>query len=72
MDIGGFSRFSLERGNTVVLYLGASPVARFDVQSCSIQPSSRIELIQSYVCDGDEVMIDGSNCTSVEVKPLGH
>lgn len=71
MDIGGFSNFSLEGTNTVVLYAGSSPVVRFDVLGCSVQPSSRIQLIKSHVCDGDEIIIDGSRCTMMEIKPLG-
>ncbi len=70
-SIGGFSNFSLEGTNTVVLYAGSSPVLRFDVMDCSVQPSSKIQLIKSDVCDGDEIMIDGSRCTMMEIKPLG-
>jgi hypothetical protein len=70
-SIGGFSNFSLEGTNTVVLYAGSSPVVRFDVMDCSVQPSSKIQLIKSDVCDGDEIMIDGSRCTMMEIKPLG-
>ncbi len=70
-SIGGFNNFSLEGTNTVVLYAGSSPVLRFDVMDSSVQPSSRIQLIKSDVCDGDEIMIDGSRCTVMEIKPLG-
>jgi hypothetical protein len=70
-SIGGFSNFSLEGTNTVVLYAGSSPVARFDILGCSVQPSSKIQLIKSDVCDGDEIIIDGSRCTMMEIKPLG-
>ena len=72
-SIGGFNNFSLEgtNKNTVVLYVGSRPIVRFDVQGCSVQPSSKIQLIKSDVCDGDEIMIDGSRCTMMEIKPLG-
>ncbi len=70
-SIGSFSNFSLEGNNTVILYAGPSPVLRFDVMDCSVQPSSKIELIKSDVCDGDEIMIDGSRCTMMDIKPLG-
>ncbi len=70
-SIGSFSNFSLEGNNTVILYAGSSPVLRFDVMDCSVQPSSKIQLIKSDVCDGDEIMIDGSRCTMMEIKPLG-
>ncbi len=71
VDIGGFYGFSLEGVRTVVLLSGTIPVASFDVQGCNVQPSSKIELIKSYVCDGDEVMIDGVKCTVLDIKRLG-
>ena len=70
-NIGGFTNFSLVGKNTVVLYAGSSPVAQFDVLDCSVQPTSKIHLIKIDVCDGDEIMIDGSRCTMMEIKPLG-
>lgn len=70
VNIGGFSRFSLQ-GVTVILYAGSSPVARFDLQNCEAQPTSQIDPIKTDVCDGDEILIDGSRCTMMEIKSLG-
>ena len=70
-SIGGFSSFAPEGNNTVILYAGSLPVARFDVRDCSVLSTSTIRLIKSDVCDGDEIMIDGSKCTMMEIKPLG-
>jgi len=70
-SIGYFNSFSLEAPNTVILYAGSKPVLRFDVQDCSVQPSSKIQPLKSDVCDGDEIMIDGFKCTMMEIKPLG-
>jgi hypothetical protein len=67
-DLGGFTSFSLSGTNTVTLYGGSTPMARFDVQDCDVQPRSTIRLIKSQVCDGDEVMIDGSKCTVMNVQ----
>jgi hypothetical protein len=61
-DIGGFSSFSVTGSNTVALYLMNKPFVKFDVQ-CNIDPTSKLQLIKGYVCDGDEVLIDGSKCT---------
>ncbi len=71
MDIGSFNSFALEGYNTVVLYIGTMPVVRFDLQDCEINPGSVIRLLQTNVCDGDEIEIDGFNCTMMEIKPLG-
>jgi hypothetical protein len=70
-NIGGFSNFSLEGVNPVILFAGSIPVARFDVLDCSVPPSSKIQLIKSDVFDGDKITIDGSRCTMMEIKPLG-
>ena len=69
-DLGGFSNFVLQGSNTVVLYAGSTPTGKFDVQNCDVQPRSRILLLNSMVCDGDEVMIDGNRCTVMNVSSL--
>ncbi len=70
-QIGAFTRFALERENTVLLYYVNSPVVRFDVQSCEIQPWSSIQILHSYMCDGDQLVIDGLKCVIMEIQPLG-
>jgi hypothetical protein len=69
-DLGGFTGFILQGSNTVVLYAGSTAVGQFDVQSCNVTSTSSILLIKTMVCDGDEVMIDGSRCTVMNVKSL--
>jgi hypothetical protein len=66
-SLGGFTSFSVTGGNTVTLYAGNVPFVRFDVQ-CSIESSSRIQLIRGYVCDGDDILVDGSRCTILNVN----
>ena len=69
-DLGGFTSFSVT-GNTVTLYLGNAPLAKFDVRcDVEVQPDSRLQLIKSLVCDGDEVLVDGSTCTVLDVTSL--
>ncbi len=69
-DLGGFTGFVLQGGNTVILYAGSSPTSQFDVQSCNVTPTSSILLLKSMVCDGDEVLIDGTKCTVMNIKSL--
>ena len=70
VDLGGFNGFVLSRGSTVVLYAGSTPTGQFDVQNCDVQPQSRILLLNSMVCDGNEVVIDGNRCTVMDVKSV--
>jgi len=44
---------------------------RFDVQNCNVRPSSKIPLLKSNACDGDEIMIDGKRWVRMEIKPIG-
>jgi hypothetical protein len=69
--IAMYDRFTLEGMNTITLYSGTMPVARFDVQNCSVQPTSSIELVQNYMCDGEKLKIDGNDCIIMEIKPIG-
>lgn len=69
-DLGGYNTFVISRGNTIILYAGSTPVGQFDLQSCDVQPQSRILLLKSMVCDGDEVLIDGNRCTVMDVKSV--
>jgi len=67
MDLGFFNSFTVTGNNTVTLYSGQQPYARFDVMDCSVDSRSKIQLIKSYVCDGDEILIDGSKCTIMNI-----
>jgi hypothetical protein len=67
-DLGGFTSFSVT-GNTVTLYSGTKPFVKFDVR-CDVQPKSKLQLIKSDVCDGDEVLIDGVKCTILNLTSL--
>ena len=69
-DFGGFTSFVLQGTNTVVLYAGTTAIGQFDVQTCNVEANSTIRLVRSPVCDGDEVVVDGSNCTVMNVKSL--
>ena len=67
-NIGGFTSFSVTGNNTVTVYTGTTPFVKFDVMDCSVDSKSKIQLIKSYVCDGDEILIDGSKCTIMSVS----
>ncbi len=69
-SFGGFSSFSVSGGNTVTLYSGNTPFIKFDVD-CSITPTSKIQLLKGDMCDGDEILVDGSRCTILNVVSSG-
>ena len=70
VDFANFTSFYLPGGNTVVLYAGPVPLAQFDVPDCLVLPSSKIQLLKSYMCDGDELLIDNERCVIIAVRSL--
>jgi hypothetical protein len=68
-DLGNFTSWIVETNHTVVFYAGQRPIARLEIPDCEIRPLSSIRLIKSYVCDLDEIMIDGVACriSTVEI-----
>jgi len=64
--VGGYNSYVVI-GNTVILYAWGTPFASFDVK-CNIQSTSQVQIGTSPVCDGDNVMVDGSKCTILDVR----
>ncbi len=65
-DMAGFTSFSVS-GDTVTLYSGSTPSVKFDAQ-CDVEETSKVQLIKGYVCDGDEILVDGSKCRVMNVN----
>jgi hypothetical protein len=69
-DLGRFTNWYLETAHTVIFYDGEVPLARVEIPYCEINPLSTILLLKSYVCDSDEIMVDGVACRIISVKVL--
>jgi hypothetical protein len=68
MDFGRSTSFYVQGGHSIIFYSGLMPIARVEVPYCALSPSSSVSLMKSYVCDGDNIMIDGSKCTIMTVS----
>lgn len=62
VDLGRFTSWYLETSHAIVFYMGERPIARLEIPNCEVGPLSTIRLIKSYVCDSDEILIDGAAC----------
>jgi hypothetical protein len=73
MDFRRSTSFYVQGVHSIIFYSGLMPIASVEVPYCTLSPSSSVRLIKSYVCDGDDIMIDGSKCTimSVSSAPTG-
>jgi len=70
VDLERFTNWILETSHTLVFYAGAKPLARLEIPNCEITPLSTIRLRTSYVCEEDEIIIDGVACHIITVQKL--
>ncbi len=56
-------------GHSVIFYSGLTPLGRVEVPYCALSPTSSVRLMKTYVCDGDNILIDDSQCTIISVSP---
>jgi hypothetical protein len=63
----GLTSWFAEDTHNVVFYRGSRPLGSLSIPDCTINPSSRIHLIKSYVCDSDKIIIDDEECTIMTV-----
>ena len=62
-DLGNFTSWYAQDGQTLVFYAQNAPIARVVLQDCSVNASSNIRLIKSYMCDSDTILVDGQECS---------
>jgi len=67
VSLVSFTNWFVQDSHNVVFYRGSRPLASLNVPNCSINPSSTILLIKSYVCDSDKIIVDGEECTIMTV-----
>lgn len=68
VDLGYFTDWALQDSRTIILYRGRRPLATIRLADCTVQPSSRIRLVQSYVCEADKIQIDDETCSIMNVR----
>jgi hypothetical protein len=68
VNLGRSTSYYIQGAHSVIFYEGMRPVAFVDVPYCSIGRESIIRLTKSYVCDFDDIIIDGDVCTIMTVS----
>jgi hypothetical protein len=68
VDLGRATSLYVQGGHAIIFYWGLTPIARVQVPYCSLSASSSIRLIKNYVCDGEKIIIDGSECMIMTVS----
>jgi hypothetical protein len=59
--------FKVQDNQTITFYSQNSPIAQVKLQDCTVDSSSNIRLMKSYVCDGDRVIVNGQECAIISL-----
>jgi hypothetical protein len=68
LDLKRSTSYYVQGSHSIIFYEGVRPMARVEVPYCALSPSSSVRFINSYVCDGDDIMVDGSKCIIMSVS----
>ena len=70
LDLSVYTSWALQDPQTIIFYKGKSPLAIVKMLDCTIQPTSRVRLLQGYVCSSDQIEIDGQACSILTVQVI--
>jgi len=68
LDVRGATDWYVQGGHTVIIYGEITPLAYLNITYCVLRASSEIQLLKTYLCDGDKILIDGNQCTIRSVR----
>ena len=64
-DCTDFSRITssyVQGERTIIFYGQYLPIAQVVLKRCTVNPSSDIRLLKTYMCDSDSLLVDGEKC----------
>lgn len=67
VDLRNFNRFYVQDDGSIIFYYNNVPLGTVELQACTANSSSNIRLLKSFVCQGDEILVDGDRCTLLSV-----
>ena len=64
-DCADFTRmtsWAVQGSQAIIFFAGNLPFATVNLQDCTVDSSSNIRVMKSYVCDSDSIMVNGHEC----------
>ncbi len=68
VDLTRSTSYYIQGGHAIIFYEGLRPVASVEVPYCVIRQDSNVRLTKNYVCDFDDIVIDGDICGIITVS----
>ena len=66
-DFGRVTSWYIQDDKNIIFYARNSPIAKVVLQDSKVNVSSNIRFLKTYMCDGDRQLIDGEECTIMEL-----
>ncbi len=66
-DLSRATGWYVQGSSHIIFYSGFRRIATVDVPYCTINPSSTINFITSYICESDRIIIDGVECIILSI-----
>ncbi len=67
VDLTRSTSYYVQGAHTIIFYEGVRPVALVEVPYCAIHQDANIRLTKNYLCDFDNILIDGGTCSIMTV-----
>jgi len=61
-DFGRVTSWYVQDESTIIFYSRNQPVAKIVLQDCTVDSSSNIRFLKTYMCESDSLLIDGREC----------
>ena len=68
VDLTRTTSYYVQGAHTIIFYEGMRPVALVEVPYCAIRQESNVRLTKNYLCDFDDILIDGDACSIMTVS----
>lgn len=68
VDLGRSTSWYIQGGHKIIFYEGMRPIAFLDISYCAMNSSSDIRLLKNYICNNDNIIIDGVQCSIMTVS----
>ncbi len=62
-DFGRVTSWYVQDENTIIFYSQYRPVAKIVLDDCTVNSSSNIRFLKTYMCDSDSLLVDGEECS---------
>jgi hypothetical protein len=66
-DLGRSTSWYVVDDQSIIFYVGNKPLAKVVLDNCTVNRSSNIPLLKTYLCENDSLLADGQKCSIMSI-----